>query len=169
MTQLLKFLVILLQNPQRLSLSKYVQTLNFNLDPPIFPTRSQRVLLDLATAKTLTNQIHRFGSWSHRDWPCQLSVALLQLFQPHRIAIGTTETAWQLFVALLLRFGPTELLQSVPPRRGFSLAIAHWFIRVVSVGPTKIPNIHIFTQISATEFSDRCQRDGSKVCNGWIL
>ena len=32
-----------------------------------FHIRSHRVHLDLATAKTLTNRIHRYGSRSHRD------------------------------------------------------------------------------------------------------
>jgi hypothetical protein len=43
----------------------------------------------------------------------------LQLLRSHRdLQIGLTEMACQLSVALLLHFGPTELMQSVPPRHG---------------------------------------------------
>lgn len=41
----------------------------------------------------------------------------LHLLWSHRVLqIGLTEMACQLSVALLLQFGPTELMQSVPPR-----------------------------------------------------
>jgi len=117
MTWLLKCFVILLQNHQPVSLSKYVQTQNFNSSPPIFPTRSHRVHLDLASAKTLTDRIHRFGSRPHRDGlansllPCcnyfvhtencnwyhrdssQTLCCLIASLWSHRVdAIGATET-----------------------------------------------------------------------------
>ena len=41
----------------------------------------------------------------------------LHLLRSHRVLqIGLTEMACQLSVALLLHFGLTELMQSVPPR-----------------------------------------------------
>lgn len=67
MILLLKCLVTELLNPQPLSLSKDVQNPHSNSAPLKFPIRSHRVHLDLATAKTLTNRIHRYGSRSHRD------------------------------------------------------------------------------------------------------
>src|SRR3989337_3558010 len=109
MVFLLKCLVTVLLNPQPLSLSKYVQNLHSNSAPPKISIRSHRVHLDLATAKTLTNRIHRYGSRSHRDGLANSLLLVAIILVPPRIAIGTTEMACQLSVALLLHFGPTEL------------------------------------------------------------
>src|SRR3990170_3366659 len=127
MVFLLKCLVTLLQNPQPLSLSKYVQNLHSNSAPPKFSIRSYRVHLDLATAKTLTNWIHRYGSRSHRDGFPTLCCLIASLRSYRVDAIGATETR-------------------------FALTIALRSIQVVPVGPTEIPNFHIFYIV-------RCHRD----------
>ena len=138
---LLKCLVTVFLYPQPLSLPKYVLNPKSNSAPPIFPIRPHRVDPRLSHCQTLTNRIHRNGSRSHRDGLANSlqSFALtsvspslqightemalptlcnrLHLLRSHQVLqIGLTEMACQLSVALLLHFGLTELMRSVPPR-----------------------------------------------------
>jgi hypothetical protein len=91
MIYLLKCSMILLQNPQALPSSKYVQTLHSNSAPPKFPIRSHRAHLDLATAR-----------------PSQIGSTDMDL--------GPTEMALPTLCYLLQLFRSHRELQSVPPR-----------------------------------------------------
>ena len=152
MILLLKCLVILLQNPQPLFLSKYVQNLNSNSAPPIFPTRSHRVHLHLATVKNLTIWFHRYGTRSHRDGPTNSLLPVAIILVSRKCAIDPTEFAWPTLYLLFAEIGLTEFKQSVSPRWGFALALAHRSHRVDLVGPTKNSNVHIVNYIGLTEF-----------------
>src|SRR3989337_2470547 len=116
MVFLLKCLVTLLQNPQPLSPFKYIQNTTFQLGPTEISYPEPPSSFGLSHCQTLTNRIHRYGSRSHRDGLANSLLLVAIILVPPRIAIGTTEMACQLSVALLLHFGPTELMQSVPPR-----------------------------------------------------
>ena len=112
---LLKCLMILLQNPQPLSPSKYVQTLNSNSATLIFPNRSHRVHLNLATTKTLTIRIHRYGSRSHRDGLASSLLLVAIMSVPPRIASVSPRWLDRFSVAFFLHFGPTEMRFALSP------------------------------------------------------
>jgi hypothetical protein len=78
----------------------------------------------------------------------------LLLFRSLRVlAIGATEMACQLSVALLHYFGPTEMMQSVPPKRGFALPLHIGRSEMFYIGPTETSKVHIFcTSRSHREF-----------------
>src|SRR3989337_3181818 len=88
----------------------------FQLGPTEFSYPEPPSSFGLSHCQTLTNWIHRYESRSHRDGLANSLLLVAIILVPPRIAIGTTEMACQLSVALLLHFGPTELMQSVPPR-----------------------------------------------------
>ena len=93
----------------------------------------------------------------------------LQLFRSLRVfAIGATKMACQLSVALLLHFGPTEMMQSVPPKWGFALPLHIGRSEMFPFGPTGTSKFISFALVGLTENSSRCHRVWSKVCNGWI-
>jgi hypothetical protein len=94
----------------------------------------------------------------------------LQLFRSLRVfAIGATEMACQLSVALLHHFGPTEMMQSVPPKEGLPYHCTSVALRCFHSVPPKLPKFISFAQVGLTENSSRCHRVWSKVCNGWIF
>ena len=66
--------------------------------------------------------------------------------------IGPTEFAWPTLCLVIAKIGLTEFMQSVSPRWGFALTLAHRSHRVDIVGPTEKPNIHILNWIGLTEF-----------------
>ena len=144
MIYLLKCLVTLLQNPQPLSPSKYVQNLHSNLAPLKIPIRSHRVHLDLATAKTLTNRIHRYGSRSHRDGLANSLQSFAITSVPPRFANRSHRDGLPTLCCLIasLRSHRVDAIGATETR--FALTIAQLSIRVVPVSPTEISNVHIF-------------------------
>ena len=161
MVFLLKCLVTVLQNPQPLSPSKYVQNLHSNSASPKFSIQSHRVHLDLATAKTLTNRIHRYGSQSHRHGLANSLWLLAITLVPPSLANRSHRDGLPTLCCLIvsLRSYRVDAIGATGMR--FALAIALWSIRVVPVGPTEIPNVHIF-------YTVRCHRDFWSVPPSWV-
>ena len=116
MVYLLKCLVILLQNSQPLSPSKYVQTIIPNLAPLIYPSQSHRVHIDIATARNHNGLVTPKQISVPPRWPCQHSMTccihfgVTEMFnQSHRV--GLTDSLF------LIAFASISLIRvSFSPR-----------------------------------------------------
>ena len=136
----------------------YFPTSTYDLNPkpnsvlPILSIRRHRVSLVISHCQTLISSVSPMGSRSHRDGLANSLLPIAIFSVPPRYAIGPTEFAWPTLCLLFAENGLTEFKQSVSPRWGFALALAHWSHRVDHVGSTEIPDVNILNWIGLTEF-----------------
>ena len=94
---------------------------------------------------------------------------LLQLFRSNRVCNRCHQDGLTNFLLPCCNyFGLTEMLQSVPPKRGLPYHCTSVAPSCFHSVPPKLQKFTSFAQVGLTEISNRCHRVWSKMCNGWI-
>jgi hypothetical protein len=146
MTQLLKCLVVLLQNPQTLLHITSIQNPKSIISvPPNF-------------------HIPDSPSWSHILPKPNPNFSV----QPKWLSVSPRRRD-HVSVTMSLHFRISEMKFLELPKRGLALAIALRSHRDVLFGLTETSSVRSFTLVGLTEILVWCHRVESKTCNCWIF